>query len=129
MENQVQLMVPISIGELIDKITILEIKSLKIKGECLDNVTRELNLLSEVLRSAKIDIAKELIQSLKHVNQLLWQIEDEIRLKEYKKDFGEEFINLARSVYRVNDKRAEIKKTINSKYSSYLVEEKFYLTQ
>ena len=118
--------VPISIGELIDKVTILEIKEIYITGDGLKNVQIELNLLREIINSEQIEIDDELFSSLKEVNKRLWTIEDNIRLKEKKHEFDNEFINLARSVYKENDQRAFIKKSINSKYHSNLVEEKSY---
>ena len=118
--------VPISIGDLIDKVTILEIKEIYITGDGLKNVQIELNLLREIINSEQIEIDDELFSSLKEVNKRLWTIEDNIRLKEKKHEFDNEFINLARSVYKENDQRAFIKKSINSKYHSNLVEEKSY---
>ena len=120
------LCVPISIGELIDKVTILEIKEIYITGDGLKNVQIELNLLREIINSEQIEIDDELFSSLKEVNKRLWTIEDNIRLKEKNHEFDNEFINLARSVYKENDQRAFIKKSINSKYHSNLVEEKSY---
>jgi hypothetical protein len=120
---------PISHGELIDKITILEIKSEQIVDPAkLANVRRELDLLSEVWRNdaaAAIDIDVERAR-LKQVNQALWDIEDRIRLKEKAQAFDAEFIELARAVYFQNDDRAAIKREINLKLGSQLIEEKSY---
>jgi len=117
---------PISLGELIDKITILEIKNKHLQGPALENARFELNALQQTLSNLQINIDTALIHKLKDVNQRLWQIEDEIRDQERQNDFGEIFIHLARSVYRENDQRAAIKKEINSTYGSALVEEKSY---
>lgn len=120
---------PISHGELIDKITILEIKSEQIADPAkLANVRKELELLDRVWRedaAAAVDIAAERAR-LKHVNQTLWDIEDRIRLKEKAQSFDAEFIELARAVYFQNDDRAAIKREINLKLGSQLIEEKSY---
>ncbi len=124
-----QISVPVSYGELIDKITILEIKSERIKDAAkLANVRVELDLLDATWRAnaaASIDIAAER-DALRRVNEALWDIEDRIRLKEKAKAFDVEFVELARSVYIRNDERAEIKRAINGKLGSTLVEEKSY---
>lgn len=120
---------PMSVGELLDKITILEIKSIKISDtDKLKNINYELQLLNETwletgLKSGKTD---ELKQQLKDVNLKLWKIEDDIRIYEKNKNFGNEFVELARSVYYQNDDRAAIKKAINLATGSDLVEEKSY---
>ena len=124
-----QISVPVSYGELIDKITILEIKSERITSAAkLANVRAELEILDATWRAnsaARTDIAAERA-ALRRVNEALWDIEDRIRLKEKAKAFDAEFIELARSVYIRNDERAEIKRTINEKLGSTLVEEKSY---
>ena len=124
-----QISVPVSYGELIDKITILEIKSERITSAAkLANVRAELEILDATWRAnsaARTDIAAERA-ALRRVNEALWEIEDRIRLKEKAKAFDAEFIELARSVYIRNDERAEIKRTINEKLGSTLVEEKSY---
>jgi len=124
-----QISVPIAHGELIDKITILEIKSERIGDSAkLANVRIELDLLNETWHadpSSHADIAAERAQ-LRGVNEALWDIEDRIRLKEKAKAFDAEFVELARSVYIRNDERAAIKRTINQKLGSRLVEEKSY---
>ena len=124
MEN---ITIAISIGELIDKITILEIKKNHVQEEKLDNVNKELFQLKISLKESQIIIDLDLIESLSKVNSELWSIEDKIRLKEKEKDFSDEFIQLARSVYIKNDERANIKKMINLKYSSNIIEEKSYM--
>ncbi|TGG92137.1 MAG: hypothetical protein ERJ67_06565 [Aphanocapsa feldmannii 277cV] len=119
-------MIPVSLAELLDKITILEIKSEQFRGEQKKNVDYELSLLKHVLRQSSVKLLPEQQQNLKDVNQFLWQIEESIREHERRKDFGEAFIALARSVYLENDKRAGIKRTINDDYDSAVKEEKSY---
>ena len=124
-----QISVPVSYGELIDKITILEIKSERIRSAAkLANVRVELDLLNGTWQAdgaTRNDIAAER-DALRRVNEALWEIEDRIRLKEKAKAFDAEFVELARSVYIRNDERAEIKRAINEKLGSTLVEEKSY---
>ena len=120
------ILAPVSLGELIDKITILEIKQIHMTGIKLKNVDKELKLLNKILQDKNLEIDIDLINNLKEVNNNLWEIEDEIRIKERNQEFDKEFIQLARSVYKENDKRASIKKEINQKYNSELVEEKSY---
>ena len=117
---------PISLGELIDKITILEIKVKNIEGTALHNVNNELTSLNSILQELNIKIDANLIDQLKQVNEELWEIEDNIRVEEKNQIFGERFIKLARSVYLQNDERARIKRKINTTYNSELIEEKFY---
>ena len=120
------ILAPISIGELIDKITILEIKQIYMTGTKLKNINKEMKLLKNILQDKNLEINIDLIKNLKKINKKLWEIEDNIRIKESNQEFDEEFIKLARSVYIENDKRASIKKEINQKYNSDLVEEKSY---
>ena len=120
------ILAPISIGELIDKITILEIKQIYMTGIKLKNINKEMKLLKNILQEQNLEINIDLIKNLKKINKNLWEIEDNIRIKESNQEFDEEFIKLARSVYIENDKRASIKKEINQKYNSDLVEEKSY---
>ena len=120
------ILTPVSLGELIDKITILEIKQIYMTGIKLKNVDKELKLLKKILQDKNLEIDIDLINNLKKVNNNLWVIEDNIRIKESNQEFDKEFIQLARSVYKENDKRASIKKEINQKYNSELVEEKSY---
>ena len=120
------ILAPVSLGELIDKITILEIKQVHMTGIKLKNVDKELKLLKEILQDKNLEIDIDLMNNLKEVNENLWEIEDSIRIKESNQEFDKEFIQLARSVYKENDKRASIKKEINKKYNSELVEEKLY---
>ena len=121
--------VPVSPGELLDKITILEIKADRITDtEKLQNVETELQLLTEVWNQSLADnnTVKQLKRELKTTNICLWDIEDQIRNKEARKEFDQEFIELARSVYLQNDKRAEVKKQINVMLGSKILEEKSY---
>lgn len=123
-----------AIGELIDKLTILEIKSEKITDPTkLKNINKELEVLTtsrkelytKVDRRKKID-TEQLKKELKTINKQLWEIEDNIRDKERAKEFDAEFINLARSVYTTNDERCRVKREINMLLGSELVEEKSY---
>lgn len=121
--------VDLSVGEFLDKVTILEIKKERIKDPAkLDNVNKELNLLQEIWRNSEFadaDIADEMTR-LKKINEKLWEIEDDIRDKERARSFDDKFIELARAVYYSNDERAAIKKELNLKLGSDLVEEKSY---
>jgi hypothetical protein len=121
--------VPVSFGELIDKITILEIKAAHIRDAAkLANVRTELDLLNSTWTqdpASRTDISHERAR-LKAVNETLWDIEDRIRLKEKAQAFDAQFIELARSVYFRNDERAAVKREINLKLGSQLVEEKSY---
>jgi len=124
------LKVEVSVGEFLDKITILEIKSERINDpDKLANVNRELEILRKTWAASPLnglDIGDR-IAHLKRVNEALWEIEDNIRRKEAESRFDEEFIELARSVYRRNDERAAVKKEINTLLGSGLVEEKSYV--
>ena len=120
------ILAPVSLGELIDKITILEIKKVHMTGKKLKNVEKELELLKSILDDRNLEINIDVINRLKSINNSLWEIEDKIRIKEGKQEFDKDFINLARSVYKKNDIRASIKQEINYKYNSDLVEEKLY---
>ncbi|NRP08954.1 MULTISPECIES: DUF6165 family protein [unclassified Marinobacterium] len=120
---------PVSVGEILDKLSILEIKSERIQDESkLVNIKKELNMLLDLLGSIDglLESVEELYSSLKSVNEELWVIEDDIRVKESRKEFDEEFIRLARAVYVTNDKRANVKKQINLRLGSELIEEKSY---
>jgi hypothetical protein len=124
-----EISVPVSFGELLDKITILEIKSERIADAAkLVNIRRELDALNRTWSmhpAAAVDITA-LRAALKAVNERLWVIEDDIRLQEKAQDFGAEFVRLARSVYFENDERARIKRDINLELGSAYVEEKSY---
>ena len=122
-------LVPASIGELIDKITILEIKSTRIADAAkLANVRHELALLNEIKNRhwSSDDALHRLSAELRAVNEGLWNIEDEIRACEKQSAFGSKFVALARSVYMENDKRSALKREINLLFNSAIVEEKLY---
>ena len=124
-----QLQVPVSVGEVLDKITILQIKLAHISDAAKrTNIQNELDALLPLMAGDAFttDQMQALMAELKSVNEALWDIEDEIREKEAAKSFDAEFIRLARAVYITNDKRAEIKKQINLATGSALVEEKSY---
>ena len=119
---------PVSLGELVDKISILHIKNNNIKDdEKLKLIREELKLLNSTLDDhiKKNDI-KDFLDSLIEINSKLWVIEDEIRDCERNKKFDEKFISLARSVYITNDKRSEVKLEINKKFGSKIIEVKSY---
>lgn len=117
-----------SLGEVFDKLTILEIKKKEITdSEKLVNVNYELEYIQSVIDEINVsDEVKELVDKLREVNKTLWNIEDEIRIKEDGKDFNDDFIKLARSVYITNDERSILKKKINIALGSNLIEEKSY---
>ena len=120
-----EILVPVSLGELYDKISILIIKKEKISDpEKLKNIQTELDLLQDI--AEKYDIDGEFHTELYEVNLTLWAIEDSLRILEQRKKFDETFIKSARMVYVLNDKRSEIKKAINLKYGSNIIEEKSY---
>ena len=124
-----KLMVEVAPGELIDKITILEIKLKNIEDEAkLANVRREYDVLMETYRAhiEETEALRALIDELRDANAKLWDIEDDIRDLERAKDFGDAFIALARSVYRSNDRRAAMKREINELLNSTIIEEKSY---
>ena len=123
-----QIQAPVSVGELIDKITILQIKLERLSGTGRGNVARELALLNQAKSGAHLTSPEvvALMAELKAVNTALWDIEDQIREFEARGDFGPSFIETARSVYRMNDRRAAIKRCINIVSRSEIVEEKSY---
>ena len=124
-----QLQVPVSVGEVLDKITILQIKLAHISDSAKRvNVQNELDALLPLVAGDAFTTnqMQDLVAELRAVNEALWDIEDDIREKEAAKSFDAEFIKLARAVYVTNDKRAEIKKQINLATGSALVEEKSY---
>ena len=121
--------VPVSVGEVVDKVTILEIKSERIADKAkVANVKAELDALRPLVSGGVFDSAEvvDLTNGLRAVNAELWDIEDDIRAEEAAGRFGERFIELARAVYVTNDRRAELKKEINLATGSQLVEEKSY---
>lgn len=117
---------PVSIGELVDKITILEIKKDVLKGNKSNNVKYELDNLREILNQCNFIVDKQFFIKLKNINKKLWEIEDLLRIKEIKQTFDKDFIDLARSVYKENDLRFLVKQEINTKYGSKIIEEKGY---
>ena len=126
MEN---IRVPVSPGEVLDKITILEIKSERMDDpQKVANVRVELKLLQDTWAEAieDDDVIRDLHAQLKEINEALWEIEDDIRDKERAKEFDERFIELARAVYFTNDRRSEVKKKLNLHLGSQIVEEKSY---
>ena len=123
------IIVPVSSGELIDKITILKIKKKKIFNKSkLKNINNELSLLNEIYKNNFKNNKKLLLYEKKliKINKKLWDIEDKIRFLESKKNFNQQFIDLARAIYINNDERSEIKKKINKLTGSHLIEEKSY---
>ena len=124
-----EILIPISPGELLDKITILQIKSERIDDPVkVANVRTELDMLNKVWQeSVEADAEIETLSAeLKSINEALWDIEDDIRDEERNKRFGERFIELARAVYVTNDERANAKKKVNLHLNSTIVEEKSY---
>jgi len=122
------MIIEISIGEAFDRLTILKIKSEKIKDESkLENVMKEYFYLQNLLKEElEVDEDNEDFKRLFNVNSQLWEVEDKLRECEEKKDFTDEFTKLARAVYYLNDGRAVIKKEINLSYGSEFIEEKSY---
>jgi prefoldin subunit 5 len=124
-----EILIPISPGELLDKITILQIKAERILDpEKVANVKTELDMLSKIWSEA-VEVDAEitaLTAELKSVNEALWEIEDDIRGEERGRRFGKRFIELARAVYVTNDARANAKKKVNLHLNSTIVEEKSY---
>lgn len=124
-----EILIPISPGELLDKITILQIKSERIGDPAkVANVKNELGMLNQVWQDTvdSDDTINALTAELKSVNEALWDIEDDIRDEERNKRFDERFIELARAVYVTNDQRADAKKRVNLHLNSAIVEEKSY---
>ena len=122
-------LIPITCGELFDKITILEIKTENLQEKnALNNVKTEHDQLNTIYNNnfLKDEIARVFFNDLKEINQKLWDIEDKIRDKERSKNFDKEFIELARNVYFTNDERSRIKRNINETFGSKIIEEKSY---
>jgi hypothetical protein len=124
----VDVLAPISVGELIDKITILRIKTEQIRDAAAHkNVSRELDRLMQI--RAGLQLTADLggvEEQLLEVNQRLWKVEDDLRDFERRRDFGDRFVELARSVYTLNDRRAALKRQINTVTSSAIIDEKSY---
>ena len=122
-------LIPISWGELFDKLTILQIKLENLQDKnALKNVKIEYDELFKIYNNNFLEDenAKRLLADLKNINKILWNIEDDIRDKERDKNFDEEFIELARNVYITNDERSRIKRNINNTFGSQFIEEKSY---
>ena len=118
--------IEVSVGEIVDKLSILQIKTALIKDEeKLTNIKKEYNYLYDIVFN-EMKIEQSDFFDIVIINQKLWEIEDNIRDKERDKNFDQDFIELARSVYYTNDERAKIKKAINLKYNSSFIEEKSY---
>ena len=130
MSNKIdKILAEISVGELFDKITILEIKRAKISNkEKLDDIQKELSSLKETVNKYIPDQSSisNYVNDLKNINLKLWDIEDGKRAAEKNKDFGEKFIELARNVYKLNDERAKVKLAINTSLGSNIKEVKSY---
>jgi hypothetical protein len=120
--------IEVSIGEVVDKYTILMIKASKIQDPAkLENINKELTYLIDILKKEDpLMTDYPHTKALFEINKELWKVEDDLRDLERVKDFGKEFVILARNVYKLNDKRAHIKKEINIKFGSEFVEEKSY---
>ena len=118
--------IAVSLGELVDKITILKIKMNIANGKKKANIKHEHDLLLNELGKSSVQIDIKFIEELQIINQKLWDLEDKIRIKEFKKEFDQEFIELARSIYKLNDNRFKKKLEINKKYKSEIFEEKIY---
>lgn len=122
-----QVEAPISVGELFDKLTILEIKLEKISDpDSLVKIHREKELLEKIIQEKNLQAPLGILTELKDVNLNLWEIEDKIRLLEAEKNFGNEFIETARSVYMNNDKRFLLKDALNQHFGSLIQETKSY---
>jgi predicted fused transcriptional regulator/phosphomethylpyrimidine kinase len=120
-----EILVPISLGELYDKISILVIKKERIKDSAkLENIQKELDILQDI--AEKYDIDGKFHTALLDVNTRLWNVEDQLRTKEKNQETFGDFVQLARSVYKLNDLRSEIKREVNLKYGSNIIEEKQY---
>jgi len=120
--------IPVSVGELFDKVSILEIKQNKILDENkLINIKKEYDFLCKIALNLDTDFQNKILyKKLYEINQTLWGIEDAKRTHEANKDFGEKFVYWARQVYIKNDERARVKREINTQYGSEIVEEKSY---
>jgi hypothetical protein len=122
-----EVVVPVSIGELVDKITILRIKRRMIKDQAkVANIETELTALLGVCKTSNIDAESQLAKDLEDINLKLWKIEDDIRDLERSKTFDAKFIELARAVYVTNDERFVVKSKINTAFGSKFKEEKSY---
>jgi hypothetical protein len=121
------ILAPISLGELLDKITILELKNEFLQDQARQHAKQELLVLAAVLEGLQITIDPALVEELRAINRSLWELEDEIRGLEKLQSFGPHFVQVARAIYLKNDQRAALKRDINLRYGSALIEEKSYL--
>ena len=115
------ILVPISLGELFDKISILELKSELLQGHAKQHAQQEFLALSSVLDGLQLSIDPLLVDQLMMINRTLWALEEEIRALEKRQSFGDYFVQVARTIYRENDQRAVLKRTINTRYGSALI--------
>ena len=120
--------VPLSPGDLCDRLTILEIKGERFSGKALKNVQRETALLQERLERSGLSIPQDALSGLSQINRQLWDVEEQLRSHEEQQRFEQSFIALARSVYQLNDHRSALKRQINLACGSALIEEKNYRT-
>ena len=118
--------IPASFGDLVDRLTILRIKESRLEGEARDNVVKELQELQKSVKENGLKLDESELLELQRINQMLWDIEDAIRAKEAQRTFDADFVELARSVYKWNDKRAALKRSLSKRYGSELIEEKRY---
>jgi len=121
--------VPLSPGDLCDRLTILAIKGERFSGEALENVQRETTLLQERLDHSGLSIPSEALSGLSQINRQLWDVEELLRSHEEQQRFDQAFIALARSVYQLNDQRSALKREFNLACGSALIEEKNYRTK
>ena len=118
--------IPVSVGELVDKLTILHLKCRHLSGAALEHVQAEQELLLAVLAEAAVPVEPGLKSDLQRVNAALWEVEDQLRIRERLGDFGADFVQLARQVYQLNDQRHQLKRAISASCGSALLEEKSY---
>ena len=119
--------IPVSAGELVDKISILRLKCQHLQGSALQHVEQECALLQDLLEKASLELLDESLEALARVNASLWSVEDALRDHEARQDFGPEFTRLARQVYLLNDQRHGLKRRINQHVNSVIQEEKSYV--
>lgn len=124
--SPLDLLIPVSFGELVDKITILEIKIQKVEGPALEHVSCELAMLQAIDHACSADLSDVIRSRLRAVNRKLWDVEDQLRDCEVQRAFGRRFVALARSVYLLNDQRAALKRQLSLSHGSRVVEEKAY---
>lgn len=117
--------IEVSVGEVLDKLSILKLKLNNLKGRCsLEYVKKEYDYISDIVEKLDFSLSNPLYQQLEEINAELWGVEDALRLKEKERDFGSTFVKLARSVYKLNDQRFFVKNIINKETSSSFQEQK-----